>query len=112
MLSNDRKKSKEELTSLESLWFYFDSIERDRLDFTGLDRKSSQLITLRSKLLKLSEAKFDAAIKTIEKLVEDTVPTTQREERERQNRKASLELFERTAAAGEAPRVDQISRIT
>jgi hypothetical protein len=81
----------------ENIWFYFDSIERDALDLGMLDRKSSQIQILKSKLLKLPQAQFDAAIKTIEKLVEDGTPTAPKRDLEAAKKKASKELYERTA---------------
>ena len=87
--------------NLESLWFYFDSIERDCMDLGMLDRKSTQVQALRGKLMKLPQAQFDAAIKTIERLVEDSNPTSQKRDIETAKKKASMALYERTAAVGE-----------
>jgi hypothetical protein len=99
---------------LESLWFYFDSIERDCMDLGMLDQKSSKVQALKGKLLRLPKAEFEAAIKTIESLVEGKNDAqAEKKSGEQQRRKASIELFERTAAAGDTKAsVDAITRVT
>lgn len=87
--------------NIENLWFYFDSIERDCMDLGMLDRKSTQVQALKGKLMKLPQAQFDAAIKTIERLVDDSVPSSQKRDIETAKKKASMALYERTAAVGE-----------
>ncbi len=100
--------------NLESLWFYFDSIERDCMDLGMLDQKSSKVQALKGKLLRLPKAEFEAAIKTIETLVEGKGDAeSQKKSGEQQRKRASLELFERTAAAGDAKAsVDAVTRVT
>lgn len=56
----------------EDLCYYFDAVERDRLDTAGTSRKSSEILALRERLLKLPESEFDAAIKTVKTLVDET----------------------------------------
>jgi hypothetical protein len=109
-MTNDSKKG----INLESLWFYFDSIERDCMDLGMLDQKATQVQALKGKLLRLPKAEFEAAIKTIEKLVDGNARVQDDKKNDEQQRKrASLELFEKTAAAGEAKAsVDAISRVT
>lgn len=100
--------------NMESLWFYFDAIERDCMDIGMLDRKSTQVQVLKGKLMRLPKAEFDAAIKTIERLV-DSKEGVQDEKRhaEQQRKRASVELFEKTAAVSESkPLVDGVSRVT
>lgn len=87
--------------NVENLWFYFDSIERDCMDLGMLDRKSTQVQALKGKLMKLPQAQFDAAIKTIERLVEDGTSTSQKRDIETAKKKASMALYERTATVGE-----------
>jgi hypothetical protein len=99
--------------NLEGLWYYFDSIERDQLDMGQLDRKSSQVQALKGKLLRLPSAEFDAAIKTIEKLVQTAANPEEKKSDQQKRKSASLELFEKTAAAGDSKAsVDSISRVT
>ena len=56
---------------LEELCFYFDGVERDRMDSSGTSRKSAEILALRDRLLKLPDENFDAAIKTVKSLVDD-----------------------------------------
>lgn len=109
-MSNDAKKG----INLENLWFYFDSIERDCMDLGMLDHKATQVQALKGKLLKLPKAEFDAAIKTIEKLVEGSNGMQENKKNEEvQRKRASLELFEKTAAAGDTKSsVDALTRVT
>lgn len=93
---------------LESLWFYFDAIERDCMDLGMLDRKASQVQALRGKLLRLPQAQFDATIKTLEKLVEDSTPTIAKRDLETAKKKASLELYERSALKEQSENVPPI----
>jgi hypothetical protein len=104
MSSNDKKSA----TNLEDLWFYFDSIERDCMDLGMLDRKASQMQALKGKLMKLPQAQFEAAIKTIERLVEDAIPQAPKRDLEVAKKKASMELYERTASVGEKSDVKPI----
>ena len=109
-MSDDAKKG----INLENLWFSFDSIERDCMDLGMIDQKSSRVQALKGKLLRLPKAEFDAAIKTIERLV-DTGANTREDKQiqEQQRKRASVELFEKTAAAGDRKAaVDSISRIS
>jgi len=84
--------------NFEKIWFYLDSLERDRMDASGLTRKSGEVLTLRQKLLSLPTHQYEAAMKTISKLVDDAnVGKTQKEIEEDKKRKANLELFNRTS---------------
>ena len=100
--------------NVENLWFYFDSIERDCMDLGMLDRKATQVLALRGKLLRLPNSEFEAAIKTIEKLVDTNHPTAEeRKAKEAERKRASVELFEKTASAGDVKAsVDAIGRVS
>jgi hypothetical protein len=100
--------------NIENLRFYFDSIERDCMDLGMLDRKATQVLALRGKLLRLPTAEFDAAIKTIEKLVDTNHPSAEeRKNRDVERKRASVELFEKTAAVGDVKAsVDAVGRVT
>lgn len=87
--------------NIENLWFYFDAIERDCMDLGMLDRKSTQVQELKGKLMRLPQAQFDAAIKTIERLVEDSTPKSEKRDIEAAKKKASMALYERTAVIGD-----------
>lgn len=109
-MSNDQKKG----INIENLWFYFDSIERDAMDLGMLDRKSTQVQALKGKLMRLPKAEFEAAIKTIEKLVDGGAGLSdEKRSSELHRKRASVELFEKTASAGDAKAsVDAINRVT
>ena len=70
---------------LADVCFYFDAVERDSMDAFGQSRRSGELLALRERLLKLPEAEFDAAIKTLRGMVDDkkTAALTQDPERRR-----------------------------
>jgi hypothetical protein len=72
-----------------------------------LDRKASQVQAIKGKLLKLPQLQFDATIRTIEKLVEDATPTVAKRDLESTKKKASLELYEKSAT-----RSDQSDKTT
>lgn len=100
--------------NMENLWFYFDSIERDCMDLGMMDQKSSRVQALKGKLLRLPRAEFEAAIKTIERLVDENANVSnEKKTSEMQRKRASLELFEKTAAVGDSKAsVDAITRVT
>ena len=109
-MADDPKKG----INMENLWFYFDSIERDCMDLGMMDQKSTQVQALKGKLLRLPKAEFEAAIKTIERLVDVGGGAADEKQTSEQKRKrASLELFEKTASAGDGKAsVDAINRVT
>lgn len=55
---------------LEDVCFYFDGVERDRLDAAGVSRRSGEVLALRQRLLQLPEAQFDAAMQALKAMVE------------------------------------------
>jgi hypothetical protein len=81
---------------LEDLYFYFDSVERDSLDAAGISRRSSEVLALRERLLRMPEEEFDAAIKTMRSLCTDA-PRGDGEGREARGQKAR-QLYEQTRA--------------
>jgi hypothetical protein len=64
--------------------------------------------------LRLPKAEFEAAIKTIETLVSGKeYIQSEKKTVEQQRKKASLELFEKTASAGDSkPSVENVTRVT
>lgn len=101
--------------TLRDLAFYFDSIECDVMDHGALGRKNAQVLTLKQKLLALPEPQFDAAIKTIAKLVDDSASARAAADAARLSptKREAIELFERTsestAARNTAP--ERVSRV-
>ena|SRR6056297_3328151 len=99
---------------LIELQFYFDAQSKDRLDVSGPGRRSSEVIALRERLMALPERDFDAAIRTIQKLVEHAKPQTQQEKlaEERAQRQNARQLFERTEPVGVASGgVEKVSEV-
>ncbi len=86
---NDARKNNDSV-DLDDLAYYFDAVAKDRYDQGQLGRRHGQVLALREKLLALPEFEFDAAIKTIEKLVSNapkhtaTIDTRQRYELQKQ----------------------------
>lgn len=81
---------------LEDLYFYFDAVERDSLDAAGVSRRSSEVLALRERLMRLPEGQFDAAIKTIRSVVEDA-PKGDGETKDQKRAKAR-QLYDQTAS--------------
>ncbi len=57
--------------SLEDVCFYFDGVERDRLDAAGTSRRSGEVLALRDSLMRLPEAEFEVVIRTLRRVVSD-----------------------------------------
>lgn len=91
---------------LEDVCFYFDSVERDRLDASGTSRKSGEVLALRERLLKLPDENFDAAIKTLKSLVDDATPSKDADSRATRGQRGR-QLYDQvrpgTRASGGAP---------
>jgi len=113
--NNESSSENEEGTAkLSDLCYYFDSVECDRLDQGALGRKAAQVLTLRQKLLSLPEPEFDAAIKTLEKLVEvkSAAAHAAQSGRISPSRREAIELFERTSeSANRVPAPEKVSRV-
>lgn len=72
MASNTKKAvAKKPGVRLEDLMFYFDGVERDRLDASGTSRKTGEVLALRDRLLKMPEQQFEATIKTVKSMLID-----------------------------------------
>jgi hypothetical protein len=63
-------KSKSLGVPLDDLAYYFDAVDRDRLEASGTSRKAGEVLALRERLLKLPDGQFEAAIKTLHALVD------------------------------------------
>lgn len=113
----ERKQQPESKIKLGDLMFYFDSQERDRLDFGRLGRKSGQVLALREKLMKLPGEEFEATMKSIEAIVAvtyDTQRAAAQDPSQQLRRKDAMMLFEKASkeVAAEAPtKTDRISRV-
>lgn len=83
---------------LEDLYFYFDAVERDSLDSAGVSRRSSEVLALRERLMRLPEGEFDAAIKTMKSICDD-VPQGDGESKAAKAAKAR-QLYDQTSTTG------------
>jgi hypothetical protein len=106
MRSGKTPKEPKPVADLEQLHFYFDAVERDRIDTCGFSRKSGEVLALRDKLLTMPEGEFDSAIKTLKRLVADVRKSgdsakEKAKEAARQRRQASL-LFDQVNEASKA----------
>ena len=111
LIELDAAKRDQNIT-VENLCFYFDAVQQDALDLGRTSLKSSKVLALRQKLLSLPEPEFDAAIKTIEKLVDDAKPQQSSSAGVSQrSRREALELFERTAEGGSRKPTQPVSRV-
>ena len=54
----------------QSIYYYFDAVNQDRMDAGGISRKTAEILKLRDKLILLPPDDFDAAIKALDKLCE------------------------------------------
>jgi hypothetical protein len=112
------KKAKKEPINLEHLHFYFDGVERDRLDTSGVSRKTGEVLALRDKLLTLPEGEFDAAIKTLKRMVADARKggntAKDKAKAEARRRQQAAQLFEqaseaaKTGSQAKAPKVSVV----
>lgn len=103
-MASARTKSAEDSNkaSIAELCYYFDSVERDRIDQGQLGRKTSHILAIREKLMALPTPEFEAAIKTITRLVADVKPKDAFLANQELKKREALELFEKTSQANAA----------
>ena len=94
------KKTKKLGVKLEDLMFYFDGVERDRIDASGASRKSGEVLALRDRLLKMPDDEFDATIKTVKGLLVGSKPLSDEIEGRAQRRSQASQLFDQTQNTG------------
>lgn len=93
-------KKKKPGVRLEDVAFYFDAVERDRLDSAGTSRKSGEVLALREKLLKLPDEEFEATLKTVKGLL---TPVKEDEDQQPGNRRnRARQLFDQTRAGSKS----------
>lgn len=63
------KGNKKADVKLADLHFYFDGVERERIDSSGWSRRSGEVLVIRDRLLKLTGPAFEAAIKTMNNVI-------------------------------------------
>ena len=86
---------------LEDLFFYFDAVQRDRLDAAGISRKSGEILALRERLVKLPDSAFEAAMRTLRALVDESRRLEPEGDGDDQARQTQAQaLFEQTTRDG------------
>jgi hypothetical protein len=88
--------------SLSNLCYYFDGVERERMDAGAISRKSGEWLQVRSRLMQLPDSSFEVVMRSINSLIDSvlpasdgsTEPITKRAERDR-----ALALFEKVVQA-------------
>jgi hypothetical protein len=61
--------SKSQTIDLSDLQYYFDAVERDSLDRQSHSRRSSEVLTIRDRLLTLPDKDFEVAVQTIKNIL-------------------------------------------
>ena len=64
---------------LDDLRYYFDAEQRDSIDRGSVSRKSGEVLALREKMVLLPDQKFDLAIQTMKKMVDESLPQPEKE---------------------------------
>jgi hypothetical protein len=107
----DPKKKKSNTVKLADLAFYFDAVERDRLDASGTSRKTGEVLALRDKLLKLPEEEFDATLKTVKGLIAEAKPSEDADAARAKQKAQARTLFDagKAGAGGGAGRTSKVS---
>lgn len=104
----------EKKVSIDELSYYFDSQRKDSVDYGSYGQKTGAVLALRQRLMRLPEEEFDAAIRTIEKIVADPGTLVPRERNFKKdnnspNLEQARELYERATA--DSLTVSEISKI-
>lgn len=108
-MARETPKKKKATVKLEELMFYFDGVERDRLDAAGTSRKTGEVLALRDRLLRLPDDEFDATIKTVKGLLtEERNDGSDDASRARRSAEAQ-KLFTETRGAGGGGRTSKVS---
>ena len=80
---------------LDELRYYFDAEQRDSIDRGSMSRKSGEVLALREKMVLLPDQKFDLAMKTMKKMVDESMPSGESETKE-ERAETAQELYSKT----------------
>lgn len=89
-MSEDKKS----LVDVRDLAFYFDAQERDYLDRQGYSHRTSEVLTIRDRLLALPQRDFDTVVQTIKNMLSPGSADTQSPEQKSRRRDAG-ELYDK-----------------
>ena len=84
--------------SIHNLCYYFDGVERERLDTGALNRKSGEWLAMRTKLVQLPDATFEVVMRSISSFVDSVAPASTSPSTpaaKRADRDRALALFEK-----------------
>lgn len=90
---------------LAAIAYYFDAEERDRLDANGASRRAAELAILRERMLKLSDAAYELAMRTIRNVIDDADQDASKDaqaEAHANKKRLGSELYERSTGRGAA----------
>ncbi len=88
--------------SVSNLHYYFDGVERERLDTAGLNRKSGEWLAMRSKLLQLPDPTFEVVMRSIHSFIDTltpAAPASSSPDGNKAERERALALFEKVVQA-------------
>ena len=95
---------------IDELRYYFDAEQRDSIDRGSISRKSGEVLALREKMVLLPDQKFDLAMKTIKKMVDESMPVEDSESKEEKAEKAQ-DLYSKTEKINSVETASTISAI-
>lgn len=98
-MAQAKKSAKKSGVRLEDLMFYFDGVERDRIDAAGTSRKTGEVLALRDRLLRLPDDEFDATIKTVKGILVDSATVEDPGLKRDGQRAQARELFDQSKSA-------------
>ena len=100
--------------SLESVTFYLDGVERDRLDSMGAGAKTGEVIALRDQLLKLPDEAFNAAVKSVKALVAESKDSSNAGKNASfsESKEAGRKLYDETRARGSGGARGALAKVT
>ena len=95
---------------LDELRYYFDAEQRDSIDRGSVSRKSGEVLALREKMVLLPDQKFDLAMRTIKKMVDESLPSEPTESKEEKAENAET-LYNHTESSQSGDAVSSVSAI-
>ena len=83
-------------SDLNSIAWYFDSLEQERVEKGRPSLRSAQFIQLQRRLNRLSDRDFDKVMESVEGVIAPFLPPIQEVESTQENRKRNLQLYQET----------------
>ncbi len=81
---------------MSDLQYYFDAQERDTLDRQGRSRRSSEVLSIRDKLLALPQSDFETVVQTIKNMLHPVSKSDKSGDDAKAKRKDANDLYDRT----------------